>query len=59
MNFCGSIDEPTLHPDILNIVEYFLAISHRRRNVLSILLGLDNIPLILETVLLLSLMSVQ
>ena len=24
MNFCGSVDEPTTHPEMLKIVEYFL-----------------------------------
>ena len=23
VNFCGSIDEPTLHPELLDIVKYF------------------------------------
>ena len=23
LNFCGSVDEPTLHPDILDIVKHF------------------------------------
>ena len=27
MNFCGSVDEPTTHPEILKIVEYFLEFS--------------------------------
>ena len=26
LNFCGSVDEPTLHPDILKIVKYFKSI---------------------------------
>ena len=24
VNFCGSVDEPTTHPDFINIVDYFL-----------------------------------
>ena len=24
INFCGSVDEPTTHPDFINIVDYFL-----------------------------------
>ena len=27
MNFCGSVDEPTTHPEMLKIVEYFLEFS--------------------------------
>ena len=28
INFCGSIDEPTLHPEILKIVDYFSKICN-------------------------------
>lgn len=33
VNFCGSVDEPTSHPEILEIVDYFkLIVDHRGKN---------------------------